>query len=123
MIAGFKGRIAVVLAGAAGSFAFLTPPAMAQQGVIYVQTAPPENLRIERVGYGDLNLATRSGEQSLQRRVDRAVERVCLYDQGRWYGLGEPDYNYCTWGAMRRARPQIIGAVYRARQLAYYRGY
>lgn len=123
MVARVKSRIAAVVAATAASFAFLTPPAVAQQGVIYVQTAPPENLRIERVRYADLNLATRAGERALDSRVTRAVEHVCLYDQNRWYGLGEPDYNYCTWGAWRRARPQMMGAVYRARSLAYYRRY
>lgn len=123
MVARFKGRTAAVLAATAASFAFLTAPAIAQQGVIYVQTAPPENLRIERVGYADLNPATRAGERALDSRVTRAVEHVCLYDQNRWYGLAEPDYNYCTWGAWRRARPQMTSAVYRARSLAYYRRY
>lgn len=122
MVARLKGRIAAVLAATAASFGFLSLPALAQQGVIYVQTAPPENLRVERVGYADLNLATRAGERALDSRVTRAVEHVCLYDQNRWYGLAEPDYNYCTWGAWRRARPQMMGAVYRARSL-YYRRY
>ena len=123
MVMPFKGRIAAVLAATAASFAFLTPPALAQQGTIYIQTVPPENLRIEHVGYADLNLATRAGERALDSRVSRAVEHVCLYDQNRWYGLGDPDYTYCTWGAWRRARPQMMGAVYRARRLAYYRRY
>lgn len=123
MVICFTARTAAVLAGVTASFVFAAAPASAQQGVIVVQTAPPAYLNIERVGYGDLNLATRYGEETLNRRVSHAVERVCLYDPGRWYGLGEPAYNQCAWGAMRRARPQVIGAVYRARQFAYYRGY
>ena len=123
MVTRFKGRTAAVLAGVGASFVFLGLPAAAQQGVIYVQTAPPENMRIERVGYWDLNLATPAGVQTLHRRVGRAVEHVCLYDPGRWYGLSEPDYNYCSWESWRRARPQMIGAVYRARMLAYGRAY
>jgi len=121
MVTRFKGA-AAVLAAAAASFA-ISPPASAQQGVIYVQTAPPAYMNIERVSYGDLNLASRAGEQSLNRRVGRAVERVCLYDPVRWYGLAEPDYNYCKEGAWQRARPQVIGAVYRARMSAYGRSY
>jgi UrcA family protein len=119
MVTRFKGRIAAAMAGAAASFVFAGTSASAQQ--IYVQA--PVNLRVERVGYWDLNLASRAGEQRLYRRVGQAVEHVCQYDNGRWYGLGEPDYTYCSWGAMNRARPQVIGAVYRARQMAYYRGY
>jgi UrcA family protein len=123
MVTRLHGRTAAVLAALGASFVGGGSPAPAQQPAIVVQTPPPVNMRIERVGYGDLNLATRAGEQTLHRRVGQAVERVCLYDNGRWYGLGEPDYNYCSWGAWNRARPQMVGAVYRARQFAYYRGY
>ena len=115
-------RIAALVVGAAISIIPNTP-ALAQQGVIIVQTAPPQYLNIQRVPYGDLNLLTRAGEQSLDRRVSRAVENVCLYDNGRWYGLSEPDYNHCVWGAWQRARPQMAGAINRARQFAYYRRY
>lgn len=123
MVIRFAPRTAAVLAGVGASFAVGGPSASAQGPAIVVQTPPPAYLRIERVGYGDLNLATRAGEQALHRRVGQAVERVCLHDNGRWYGLGEPEYNYCSWGAWNRARPQMVGAVYRARQFAYYRGY
>lgn len=115
-------RIAALVVGAAISIIPNTP-ALAQQGVIIVQTAPPQYLNIQRVPYGDLNLLTRAGEQSLDRRVSRAVENVCLYDNGRWYGLSEPDHNHCVWGAWQRARPQMAGAINRARQFAYYRRY
>jgi UrcA family protein len=118
MVIRFTGRSAAVLAGVGASFVVAGTPALAQEAQIVVQTAPPANMRIERVAYGDLNLATRAGEQSLQRRVNQAVERVCLQDKGRWYGLGEPAYTYCTWGAWERARPQMVGAVDRARRLA-----
>jgi len=120
MVIRFKGAAAVL---AAASLAISPPASAQQQGVIYVQTAPPAYMNIERVSYGDLNLASRAGEQSLNRRVGRAVERVCLYDPVRWYGLAEPDYNYCKTGAWQRARPQVIGAVYRARMSAYGRSY
>lgn len=123
MVMSFKGRIAAIAAGTVASFVFLSPPAAAQPGVLYIQAIPPSNMRFERVSYADLNLATRAGERVLDSRVTRAVEHVCLYDQNRWYGLSDPDYTYCTFGAWRRARPQMMGAVYRARQLAYYRGY
>jgi UrcA family protein len=119
MISRFTGRIA--LAGVAASFVFAGAPAVAQRAPIYVQV--PENFRAERVSYWDLNLATRAGEQALYRRVDQAIDRVCLRDQGRWYGLSEPDFNHCIWGAWDRARPQMAGAVYRARQAAYYAAY
>ena len=118
MVTRLHGRMAAVLAGAAASFVFFNSPALAQQGTIYVQV--PQNFRAEHVGYGDLNLASRAGEQTLRRRVSNAIGDVCLEDRGRWYGLSEPDYNQCVWGAWQRARPQMIGAVYRARQLTFY---
>jgi len=116
MVTHFKGVIAAVLAGMGASFAFAGAPASAQ---IYVQA--PANYRAESVGYWDLDLATRAWEQALQLRINHAAERICLYDRDRAYGLSEPAYNYCYWGAWQRARPQFIGAVYRARQAAYYR--
>ena len=118
MVTQFKGGIAAALAGVGASFVFAAP-ASGQSGQVYIQ-APP-NLRVERIGYWDLNLATRAGEQALQLRVGNAIERVCLNDEGRWYGFSQPDYNYCVWGAWRRARPQITGAVYRTRQAEFYR--
>jgi UrcA family protein len=123
MVTPFNSRAAAVLAGIAASFAFAVPPVAAQQPAIVIQSTPQPYLRVARVPYWDLNLATPDGEQSLHRRVGRAVENVCLYDPGRWYGLSEPDYNYCKSGAWQRARPQMFGAVYRARLLAHGRGY
>jgi UrcA family protein len=117
MVARYDRNMAVALAGMAGILIFAGPPAQAQDGQIIVQ-APPANVRGERVSYYDLNLATRAGERTLHRRVGGAVERVCLYDEGRWYGLAVPDYNQCANRAWRGARPQMIGAVYRAR-MAY----
>lgn len=116
MVTRFKGGIAAALAGVAASFVFTGLPASAQ---IYVQA--PANFHAEAVPYWDLNLATRGGEEALQLRINHAAERICLYDQDRAYGLSEPAYNYCYWGAWQRARPQFIGAVYRARQAASYR--
>ena len=123
MVTRLHGSTAALVAGMAVALAFPVSSAHAQQAVIYVQTAPPENMRIERVSYWDLNLASQAGEQTLHRRVGRAVEHVCLYDQGRWYGLSEPAYNHCAWESWRRARPQMVGAVYRARMAAYGHGY
>jgi len=115
-------RSAAVLAGVAAALIFAGSPAFAQDEQIIVQ-GPAANVRGERVAYNDLNLASRAGEQTLYRRVDGAVERVCLYDEGRWYGLAVPGYTYCAERAWRGARPQVIGAVYRARLAAYGQGY
>lgn len=124
MVTRLHRRTALLLAAAGASSTFMAVPAPAQQAMIIVQTAPPANMRIERVAYGDLNLATRAGQEALKLRVSHAVERVCLYDQHRWYGLGEPDYTQCAAKSWSRARPQMIGAIARARPYyAYYRPY
>ena len=107
---------------AAACLAFVSAPATAQYPTIIVQGIPAPNVRIEHVAYGDLNLATAAGQEALKLRVSHAVERVCLYDQHRWYGLSEPAYTQCAAKSWSRARPQMIGAIYRARQYAaYYR--
>jgi UrcA family protein len=125
MVTRFIMRTAVVLAGGTALVVVADAPAVAQDpGAIVVQAAP--NLRVERVGYGDLNLLTRAGADRLHMRVGKAVERVCLFDNHRWYGMSDPAYIDCSAGAWKRARPQMIGAIYRARTFAYnaaYRGY
>ena len=112
---------AAALTGVVASFVVVSAPAWAQEGVILVQTPLPSNTMLERVAYGDLNLLTRAGYDALQLRVGHAVEHVCLYDQGRWYGMGDPDYTHCTSRAWDRARPQMAAA--RAHQAYYYNAY
>lgn len=123
MVTSLKAGFAPALGAIAASAIFLSAPASAQTAPIVVSTAPPAYLNIQRVGYADLNLATYSGQRMLLHRVSRAVDRVCLYAPGERFALAEPDFNTCTWGAWKRAEPQMANAVFRARQLAYYRGY
>jgi UrcA family protein len=113
-------KAAAIVATIAAPLAFAATPASAQDGQIVVR-APAPDVRAEIVRYRDLNLLTRDGEWALHRRVSGAVERVCLYDEGVWYGLAVPDYNQCADRAWRGARPQMSQAIYRARQYAYYR--
>ena len=123
MVTRLHGRTAAVLAAVGASFLSMSTPASAQYAAIVVQGVPAPNMRIERVAYGDLNLATRAGEEALKLRINHAVERVCLYDQHRWYGMSEPAYTQCAAQSWSRARQQMMGAIYRARQYAaaYYR--
>lgn len=118
MVARINRTTAAVVAGVAASLIFGGSPAIGQGAEIIIQ-APSANVRGERVTYQDLNLASRDGEKALVLRVSNAVERVCLGDEGRWYGMTQPDYLTCTERAWRGARPQVIGAVFRARQFAY----
>ena len=119
MVTRFNRTIVALAAGSAAAI-FLTSPAAAQESPIVV-TGPGSSMHIERVPVHDLNLATRAGAQTLYRRVSNAVERVCLVDEGRWYGMTQPDFVTCTEGAWRGARPQMTGMLYRARQAAYAR--
>lgn len=120
MVTRFNRTIAALVGGVAASVIFLSSPATAQESPIVV-TAPGAATNIERVPVHDLNLASRQGERTMYRRVSNAVERVCLHDKGSWYGMTKPDFITCTEGAWRGARPQMVGMVYRARQLAYIR--
>lgn len=126
MVCRFTTRSAAVLAGVAASLVLTGSSALAQQSLIVVTAPPPAYprvLTVQRVGYWDLNLATPAGAEILASRVGRAVETVCLRDQGRWYGLSDPGYLHCTAAAWQRARPQMAEAIYEARQLAYNAGY
>ena len=119
MVTRLNRRSTAILAGVAVSFIVPTTAAIGQDDAQIIVQGPTANVRGERVPYRDLNLATREGEKALILRVSNAVERVCLGDEGRWYGMTQPDYLSCTEKSWRGARPQVIGAVFRARQLAY----
>ncbi len=36
--------------------------------------------RVERVAYGDLNLASANGQAELQHRLDKAAHKACMFD-------------------------------------------
>lgn len=123
MITRFNSTAAAFLTAVGAASVFATA-ASAQYAYPYVivQGRPAPNVHIEHVAYGDLNLTTRAGREALKLRVSHAVERVCLYDAHRSYMLGEPAYTQCAAKSWSHARPQMIGAIYRARQYAaYYR--
>ena len=82
------------------------------------------------IGDSILDLKTLSATELLDPRWRLALSlghlnawfaHVCLYDEGRWYGMTQPDFIGCTEKAWRSARPQMVGAIFRARQLAYRR--
>lgn len=78
------------------------------------QRLDPDQL-VERVGYGDLDLARAPGQRLLTRRVRSAVGRVCEPLDAT--GL-DARHQACQTQAWRGARPQMARAVERARQLA-----
>lgn len=96
----------------------LAPNASARQRPIVV-TAPTD-IVVRHVSYADLNLASERGAKVLNRRVDGAIDSLCIEAVGPdTYSLATTTANMaCTAGAWKGARPQIARAVERARQIA-----
>ena len=81
-----------------------------------VVTATQTDMPTSRVGYADLNLASRAGEKALHRRVGKAVKSVCDEAVG-------PSASYdidlsCRSFAWSGARPQMALAVKRAQEIS-----
>src|SRR5687768_11804979 len=84
--------------------------AQAREGIVI--TAEPEAVvRTQRVGFGDVDLATADGRQELTHRVSLAVRDVCAAPDA--FLLSEVPCKRAAWAD---ARPQIADAVERARQ-------
>jgi len=66
------------------------------------------------VSYADLNLASRPGERILYHRVGFAVNEVCTEP----FAYDSSQIDDCTMDSWDRARPQIVRAVRRAREIA-----
>ena len=105
---------AAVLSGVTASLLVAAATAQAAQDhrpvVVYAQP----NLNIERVPYGDLNLAASSDRKTLFGRVGSAVRNVCNFDST---GVAT-DYRTCASLAWADARPQIDRALEKADHLA-----
>jgi UrcA family protein len=104
---------AAVLSGVTASLLVTAATAQAAQNRPVVVYAQP-NLNIERVPYGDLNLAAAADRKTLFGRVGSAVRNVCNFDSD---GIGT-DYRSCASVAWADARPQIHKALARADQMA-----
>lgn len=105
---------AAVLSGVTASLLVTAATAQAAQDhrpvVVYAQP----NLNIERVPYGDLNLAASADRKTLYGRVGGAVRNVCNFDST---GVAT-DYRTCASLAWSNARPQINRALAKADHLA-----
>lgn len=104
---------AAVLSGVTASLLVTVTTAQAAQDKPVVVYAQP-NLNIERVPYGDLNLAASADRKTLYGRVGSAVRNVCNFDST---GVAT-DYRSCASVAWSDARPQIDKALARADHLA-----
>ena len=116
MLTRINRKTAAVLSGVTASLLVAVPALAAQQGPVVVY-AEPDNVRIERVTYADLDLADRSDQKKLNLRVAGAVKRVCLFENSR-SGLQDFGYYGCAGDAWDGAKPQIAKAVQRAKDIA-----
>ena len=105
---------AVVLAS--GVFVLVASPAHSKPVVV---VANPDTLT-RHISFADLNLASGSGELTLNRRVGGAIGGLCSE------AVGGEDSNFmtrlektaCTKTAWSQARPQIAQVTQRARDIA-----
>lgn len=110
-------RLSASRLAAASAFFMIASPALAGQEPVVVYAEPEEAVRTERVSFADLDLATKSGERGLHRRVAAAVRTVCA-DDFTGSALPSTEFYRCSDGAWAKARPQMAQAVTRAQQLA-----
>ena len=108
---------AAVMVTAASLFVVASPASGKSRPIVV--TAPSEVIT-RHVSYADLNLATAPGEKTLYRRVGGAVSDVCEEAVGGDNGSLEFRFSmhHCSGQAWDGARPQIVRAVQRARDIA-----
>ena len=95
-------------------------PAQAKSQPVTVTAHRAGDLPTQRVSYADLNLASASDQDILERRVGSAVKIVCLErDQRAEKTLTSfTHFVACRNFAWDGARPQLAAAIDRARGLA-----
>jgi len=108
------GAVAITL----GSSFIIAPAASGKSGPIVV--VAPDDLVVRRISYADLNLASATGERTLNWRVSGAVSDLCLDATGGNDGSFSFKSNMMRCGdrAWGEARPQIGRAVQRAHDIA-----
>jgi len=86
-------------------------PALALGLAALVSLAPSfataQEARTERVTYGDLDLTSEAGVKALDRRLDRAVKRVCGYLPGDHPLIVQRRLEQCvddTWDTIKTQR-------------------
>lgn len=111
-------KFASLLAAFATTFVVFaaTAPASAQDRPITV-IATEERVPVRFVSFRDLDLAKSEDEKILVRRVRYAAKDVCV-DSAPSYPLYSTLFLSCRSNAWHGARPQIIRAVTRAREIA-----
>ena len=82
-----------------------------------IVTAPrlSSDVPSRHVTYADLNLARHEGQQTLNLRVDVAIDGVC--SDGGWQA-NEPGFGECRYHAWKGTRPQVATAIQRATEIS-----
>ena len=107
--------IAVGITG--GSFAVVATPVHAKSPIVVVADA---DIVTRHISYADLNLASLSGEATLNGRVGGGIRSLCLEATGGGDASFMPNIQSrkCRTSAWSQARPQVSQAVSRARDIA-----
>lgn len=96
-------KLTIRLLAAALTVGTLSSPAFAQ------------NLPTAAIEYSDLDLGSPAGVSALNRRIERAAERLCqgflAVGPHFWSGI---NFRNCVRGALASARPQVDQVVARA---------
>ena len=104
---------AAVLSGVTASLLVGATTTQAQDRPVVVY-GEPQQANIERVPYGDLNLAASNDRKTLYSRVGSAVRNVCNFNTVGFTS----DYRNCAGLAWKDARPQIDTALAAGDRLA-----
>ena len=114
MLSRFARISAAVLSGVTASLLVGVSTTQAAQETPTVVYGQPQGANIERVPYGDLDLAVPADRKLLYSRVGSAVRNVCNFDA---IGIAS-DYRACAGLAWKDARPQIDAALARGDRMA-----
>lgn len=114
MLSRFVRISAAVLSGVTASLLVGAATTQAAQNRPVVVYGESQQANIERVPYGDLDLAASADRKMLFSRVGSAVRNVCNFDA---VGIAS-DYRACAGLAWKDARPQIDSALATADRLA-----
>lgn len=114
MLTRFVRITAAVLSGVTASLLVGATTTQAAQDSPVTVYGESQAVNIERVPYGDLNLAASADRKTLYSRVGSAVRNVCNFDS---VGIAS-DYRTCAGLAWKDARPQIDQALANSGQLA-----
>jgi len=104
---------------AASVVAIGSSPAAGKSGPIFVQ-GPSDDVISRHISYADLDLARPAGAHALVTRVGSAVNGLCgqVAASREVSILTSVATNRCSRASWDQARPQIDGALQRAREIA-----